>query len=1191
MAVMYSDSSPLEEDKLSVGEIEVEITARMRNGQMYTLPQIVTSVPEDGIARIDLEAPSEAVAMVFKALYKDEEDEASTEMTSLASISPQHRVLQVHTSASSASIDEYVIVHVRGNFYMRSFNYLVVSKGVIIHAATEEVELLLYPIKTFSFAVSPEMAPTFHIIVYHITLDGYVVADSVAVPVENLNRINVHLELNFQKDKSGKTVEVIAVLEPGLFYGTMVEDSDTFCHKCGGDITKAYVMDNMHSFDAAWDEMNKLKWLPRDREPDKVVVVETANRAIDSLETLQRLQLMVITDARFSDLTNACNHTLGLLSCKTSPRCYHETQQCNGIDDCGNGFDEIGCPTPYTQASEKLRVFRVHRRSRNEQYYDTTEGDWAWLEFNTDDDDFIMAEIPNRPSFWTVSSFAVHPRLGLGILDEAITIQGTRPFYMCAEMPTFCRRGEQVGIRVDVFSLLKVGLFVTVVLPDSEDYKFVHVEKDGFVHSYNARVSSGEHQHYIWMEPLQQRTVYLPILPTKVGEIEVTVEAWSNIEKDSTTFTLKVLPDGASQGLHTSLLLDLKNQPTVIRYLNINVTETPIVPYDRWRRYIFDSPRAEVSIVGDVFGPAFPTMPVTTESLLLKPDRSAEAMAFNFGANLWTLKYLRLTNQLSKQVMREAFKHMRFYYATIMSFRNHDGSFSMWTGMEPSVWLTANVAKLLQHGRFPDWENEFFIDTRVLDGAITWLIKHQTPEGAFVETSSLPLNSRMDLKMTGRHDARRRFDNIPLTAFVLVTLCEVIDLEGEVRVKASSAKTRATRYLEKRLHIVNDPFDLALVTYALTLAGSVEQDAAFIKLDAIKYEQEGKVYWAEEILPLTEFVFENQRPYVQPRLPFRNDALNVEATAYGLLVYIAKEGIAQIQENIVRWLNTMRTTHGGFISTQDTIVAMQALADYSFRARLRDVTDMRVRVQFSATGDFEETVEVREDNLSEMHVIQVPEGRVWGHADVLATGSGLALLQMDLTYSIDQKQLFILPAQRSFDLRVNARYYGRNSSFIEINACQRWILQNESESSGVAVFEMDVPSGYSQYKPILYKLVQSRTVPNLRRMYLTDEKVYAFFDHLDYSYTCINFTLERWFPVANMSQYLKAKVYDYYAPEKFNETLFHAYNLYVLDICTVCGSYQCPFCYFYSASIFIRSNTLLVILLLIAGRLSSICSL
>jgi len=37
-------------------------------------------------------------------------------------------------------------------------------------------------------------------------------------------------------------------------------------------------------------------------------------------------------------------------------------------------------------------------------------------------------------------------------------------------------------------------------------------------------------------------------------------------------------------------------------------------------------------------------------------------------------------------------------------------------------------------------------------------------------------------------------------------------------------------------------------------------------------------------------------------------------------------------------------------------------------------------------------------------------------------------------------------------------------------------------------------------------------------------------NYLDNEETCVNFTVERWYPVANMSRYLSIRVYDYYSP-------------------------------------------------------------
>ena len=50
--------------------------------------------------------------------------------------------------------------------------------------------------------------------------------------------------------------------------------------------------------------------------------------------------------------------------------------------------------------------------------------------------------------------------------------------------------------------------------------------------------------------------------------------------------------------------------------------------------------------------------------------------------------------------------------------------------------------------------------------------------------------------------------------------------------------------------------------------------------------------------------------------------------------------------------------------------------------------------------------------------------------------------------------------------------------------------------------------------------------------YHIDALLCFLFSQLDYEDTCVNFTVERWYPVANMSRYLPIRVYDYYAPGK-----------------------------------------------------------
>ncbi len=68
-------------------------------------------------------------------------------------------------------------------------------------------------------------------------------------------------------------------------------------------------------------------------------------------------------------------------------------------------------------------------------------------------------------------------------------------------------------------------------------------------------------------------------------------------------------------------------------------------------------------------------------------------------------------------------------------------------------------------------------------------------------------------------------------------------------------------------------------------------------------------------MPVPDFKLENNKPFLLPRLPHKYDSENIEATAYALLVYVARQELVHI-EPIVKWLNTQRLYDGGWASTQ-----------------------------------------------------------------------------------------------------------------------------------------------------------------------------------------------------------------------------------------------------------------------------------
>lgn len=54
--------------------------------------------------------------------------------------------------------------------------------------------------------------------------------------------------------------------------------------------------------------------------------------------------------------------------------------------------------------------------------------------------------------------------------------------------------------------------------------------------------------------------------------------------------------------------------------------------------------------------------------------------------------------------------------------------------------------------------------------------------------------------------------------------------------------------------------------------------------------------------------------------------------------------------------------------------------------------------------------------------------------------------------------------------------------------------------------------------------------------------------------------------MANLTRTRQAVIVEPLRPEYFFVRTFNATSLYILSICEVCGSYQCPYCPYYSST-------------------------
>lgn len=1191
----YHDGSPLPIDPLYPGRMELSGTIDSRSGggrNTYDVKELqMSDKPGVWELKIDLrndlnlenskqtnEFLNQIQSMRLSANYIHPSGErASAELLLLSHFSPNNHNIKVLTSTRDAKVGEYMIFHVQSNFYIKDFHYIVMSKGIVLVTGQE---IISGGVRTLSITLSAEMAPTATIVVWHIGRYGKVIADSLTFPVNGISRNNFTVFINNRKARTGEKVEVAIYGEAGSYVGLSGIDNAFYTMQAGNELTYANVITKMANFDEQTNGTFKQTWISHEGDPDELVYYPSSTFGIDANRTFEYVGLVVFTDGVIPRRPLSCDPAMNYSEC-LSGRCYRSDKRCDGYFDCEDGTDEAGCDNRNSTALAEFRKYRFNRILRHYQNV------WLWKDINIGPHGrFIFnLEVPKIPALWIVSAFGVSTSQGFGMLRKPLEYVGVQPFFINLEMPTVCRQGEQVGIRVAVFNYQTVDIEVTVVLHSSPDYQFVHVEEDGIVRSYNPRTSFGEHQFYIYIYAQDSSNVYIPIVPTRLGDIEVTIHASTLLGAYQVSRKINVEPDGLVQHRHQSTLLDLSNRAYFFQYMHVNVTETPIIPYEIDRYYVFGSNKARISVVGDVVGAIFPTMPVNATSLLSLPMDSAEQNMFSFAANFYTIQYMRAIKQRNKKTEKLAFHYMNIGYQKQLSYLNDDGSFSLfradWNQSASSVWLTAYCARIFSEASFYEYENFIYIDPLVIQKNIHYILQHQKDDGSFWEVTWLP-----DRKVNQSSEHPRneivRSKNITLTAHVLITLVSVKDLSGRLGSSVALAEQRASRYIERNIGLIKDygsPYEIAVVSYALAQAKAPQAEHAF-KILASKMRSIADLnYWGNDEVPQPPSKLENQKYFNLPRLPYKYDSLNIETTAYALLTYVSRQETFTV-EPIVRWLNSQRLMDGGWASSQDTGIAMKALTEYSTRNRVADVTSLTVTVEATSLPGESKVLHIGQHNLATIQDIEIPNA--WGTVKVQAKGVGYAILQMHVEYSVDTYKFQTMPPVKSFDLTTHTVFHGRNQSHISYVICQRWTNTAESIRSGMAVLDVAVPTGYMIQQQKLDSYTISQRVRNLQRARYQERKVLFYFDYLDNDFVCVNFTLERWMPVANMSRYLPIRVYDYYAPERFNETIFDSLQTYLLNICEVCGSSQCPYCRIYNTAI---RNPVSVLLLLFTSVL------
>lgn len=373
--------------------------------EMFAREKSYEEYRKTGVHRFRLEIPPKTDQLKLVAYYRDlDQGSAYAETRAFAAYSPLDRYIHISSSNRKISVGQYVIFHVKSNFAVAFFDWMIVSKNLILKTGREYASEVHAVVTTFSVVVSSEMAPGFHILIYSVTNDDYLLSDSAYFPVQAINRHKIQFSLNQVKDHLMNTVETTCRGDPGAVFLSSTVREAIYATQGMNFITKASILESLHTFENDKRHIHRVFWTDREgTSPDEISYYPSMDYGIDSNRTFGMKELLIFTDfleVPQTHFTRQCDPRQGQYPCLVKG-CFTKNDICNGKRDCDDGFDESECGDQAEVQRDQTLRFRLSRISRYNDYYDN-DGDWGWFTVNIDEDkeQFYNLAIPLTTDNW-----------------------------------------------------------------------------------------------------------------------------------------------------------------------------------------------------------------------------------------------------------------------------------------------------------------------------------------------------------------------------------------------------------------------------------------------------------------------------------------------------------------------------------------------------------------------------------------------------------------------------------------------------------------------------------------------------------------------------------------------------------------------------------------------------------------------
>jgi CD109 antigen len=290
-------------------------------------------------------------------------------------------------------------------------------------------------------------------------------------------------------------------------------------------------------------------------------------------------------------------------------------------------------------------------------------------------------------------------------------------------------------------------------------------------------------------------------------------------------------------------------------------------------------------------------------------------------------------------------------------------------------------------------------------------------------------------------------------------------------------------------------------------------------------EDTNGLHWGNDIIVQPEPLTKDGRlmPIFQPDI---NRSADIETTAYATLALI-KQGDAFNASKASKWLVSKRNANGGYGSTQDTVVTLQALTEYATNAR----SDADLTVTLKGNG-VDKQLKINKTNYDVLQIVDVP---VNAQITMMVTGKGDALGQVVRRFNEPAADTAPAAQMLAIDVKYDTTEVEVNDLVkVSVNLAFNPLPELNISEAGMIVVDVSVPTGFEPVTDSITAI--TKKMPNIKRYDIAGRKVIFYVNDMKPGdKIAFDFQVKALYPVK--AKGVTSTAYSYYKPDIKGESL------------------------------------------------------